>query len=277
MARGTPATVALDKAGVTFKLHEYDYDPDALRIGMQAAEALGVSPSRLLKTLMAKAGSAVVCVLIASDREVSLKKLAAAAGAKDAAMLPPAEAERITGYHVGGISPFGQRKRVAVFVDAAALAHPTVIVNGGRRGLQIEIARIGTVRLLRRRARILPGSAHPLRRSRRIARRSASAQAGKITISPEAAAVRTSRLVSICCQMDQQHLLVSGRPCEEQRKPGTKSRTTAKARNAPGCAHRYIMRVTRRNVIQGRLRLTDASSSVLGRRLATAPRQWCAG
>jgi Cys-tRNA(Pro)/Cys-tRNA(Cys) deacylase len=148
MARGTPATVVLEKAKVAFTLHEYDYDPNAARIGMQAAEALGVSPSRLLKTLMAKAGGAVVCVLIASDREVSLKKLAAAAGAKDAAMLLAAEAERITGYHVGGISPLGQKKRARVFIEAAALAHSTVILNGGRRGLQIEIAPQELVRLL---------------------------------------------------------------------------------------------------------------------------------
>src|SRR3982751_1435045 len=125
MAKGTPATSVLEKAGIAFKLHEYDYDPNAARIGMQAADALGVSPSRLLKTLMAKAGGAVVCVLIASDREVSLKKLAAAAGAKDAAMLPAAEAERITGYHVGGISPFGQKKRARMFVEQAALAPAT--------------------------------------------------------------------------------------------------------------------------------------------------------
>jgi Cys-tRNA(Pro)/Cys-tRNA(Cys) deacylase len=148
MAKATPATAALEKAGVAFKLHEYDYDPAAERIGMQAAEALGVSPSRLLKTLMAKAGGAVVCVLIASDREVSLKRLATAAGAKDAAMLPAAEAERITGYHVGGISAFGQRKRVMTFIDSAALGHPTVIANGGRRGLQIEIAPGDLVRVL---------------------------------------------------------------------------------------------------------------------------------
>lgn len=139
MAKGTPATVALEKAGIAFRLHEYDYDPDAERIGMQAAEALGVSPQRLLKTLMAKAGGQPVCVVIASDREVSLKKLAAAAGTKDASMLPPAEAERVTGYHVGGISPLGQKKRVRVFIDAAAMAHPSIIFNGGRRGLQIEI------------------------------------------------------------------------------------------------------------------------------------------
>jgi len=148
MAKGTPATVALEKAGVSFKLHEYDYDPNAARIGMQAADALGVSPARLLKTLMAKAGGAAVCVLIASDREVSLKKLASAVGAKDASMLPAAEAERITGYHVGGISPLGQKKRARTFIDTAALAHPTVVLNGGRRGLQIEIAPQALVKLL---------------------------------------------------------------------------------------------------------------------------------
>ena len=148
MAKGTPATVALMQAGVAYKLHEYDYDPNAARIGLQAAEALGVAPARLLKTLMAKAGNATVCVLVPSDQEVSLKKLAAAAGTKDAAMLPPAEAERITGYHVGGISPFGQRKRARVFVAASALVHPSIIVNGGRRGLQIELAPADLVRVL---------------------------------------------------------------------------------------------------------------------------------
>src|SRR5882724_4755598 len=148
MAKGTPATVALTKAGVVFTLHEYDYDPNAARIGMQAAAALGVDPARLLKTLMAKAGNATVCVLVPSDAEVSLKKLAAAAGAKEAAMLPPAEAERVTGYHVGGISAFGQRKRARAFVERAALAHGTLILNGGRRGLQIELAPADLVRVL---------------------------------------------------------------------------------------------------------------------------------
>ena len=148
MAKGTPATLALTKARVAFTLHEYDYDPNAERIGMQAAGALGVDPARLLKTLMAKAGGAVVCVLVPSDQEVSLKKLAAAAGAKDAAMLAAHEAERITGYRVGGISPFGQKKRVRVFVDDAALAQASIIVNGGRRGLQIELAPTDLVRLL---------------------------------------------------------------------------------------------------------------------------------
>jgi len=148
MAKSTPATVALTRAGVAFTLHEYDYDPNAERIGMQAAEALSVSPARLLKTLMAKAGSAIVCVLVPSDEEVSLKKLAAAAGAKDAAMLPSAEAERVTGYRVGGISPFGQKKRARTFIAQSALAHPTIIVNGGRRGLQIELAPADLIKVL---------------------------------------------------------------------------------------------------------------------------------
>ena len=148
MAKGTPATVALEKAGIAFTLHEYDYDPDADSIGMQAAAALGVDPARLLKTLMAKAGNTIVCVLAPSDKEVSLKKLAAAAGAKDAAMLKPAEAERFTGYRVGGISPFGQKKRADVFIEEAAMKHASVIFNGGRRGLQIELPPGELVRLL---------------------------------------------------------------------------------------------------------------------------------
>jgi len=148
MAKSTPATLALEKAGVALKLYEYDYDPNAERIGMQAAEALGIEPARLLKTLMAKAGNEFVCVLAPSDREVNLKKLAHAAGAKSAAMLGAAEAERITGYHVGGISPFGQKKRARVFIEQSALAFPNIVVNGGRRGLQVELAPGDLVRVL---------------------------------------------------------------------------------------------------------------------------------
>ena len=148
MAKGTPATLALQNAGIAFTLHEYDYDPNAARIGLQAAEALGIAPERLLKTLMAKAGVEIVCVLVASDREVSLKRLASAAGVKEAAMLAPREAERVTGYHVGGISALGQRRKVRTFIDAPALAFETVLVNGGRRGLQIEIAPAALVQML---------------------------------------------------------------------------------------------------------------------------------
>jgi Cys-tRNA(Pro)/Cys-tRNA(Cys) deacylase len=148
MAMGTPATLVLEKAGVAFTLHEYDYDPNSARIGMQAAEALGIEPVRLLKTLMAKAGNDVICVLAPSDREVNLKRLAAAAGAKSAAMLGAAEAERITGYHVGGISPFGQKKRARVFIEQSALEFSRIVCNGGRRGLQVELSPADLVRVL---------------------------------------------------------------------------------------------------------------------------------
>ncbi len=148
MAKSTPATLALQKAGVAFALHEYDYDPNAERIGMQAAEALGIEPQRLLKTLMARAGDKVVCVLAPSDREVNLKKLAAAAGAKSAAMLGAAEAERITGYHVGGISPFGQKKRVPVFIEQSTLTFARLVLNGGQRGLQVELTPVDLMKVL---------------------------------------------------------------------------------------------------------------------------------
>ncbi len=155
MAKATPATTALQRAGAKFSLREYDYDPDAKQIGMQAAEALGVEPARLLKTLMARAGKDVVCALLPSDKELNLKRLAAVAGTKDAAMLPPAEAGRISGYHVGGISPLGQKKRCAVWIDESALAFPTVLLNGGRRGLQIEIAPDDLMRVLEARTAAL--------------------------------------------------------------------------------------------------------------------------
>jgi Cys-tRNA(Pro)/Cys-tRNA(Cys) deacylase len=152
MAKSTPATLALEKAGIAFTLHEYEYDPNAERIGMQAADALGIEPARLLKTLMAKVNSTksgdIVCVLAPSDREVNLKKLAHAAGAKSAATLGAADAERITGYHVGGISAFGQRKRVRVFIEQSTLAFDRIVVNGGRRGLQVELAPADLIRVL---------------------------------------------------------------------------------------------------------------------------------
>jgi Cys-tRNA(Pro)/Cys-tRNA(Cys) deacylase len=140
MSKTTRATLALEQLGIAFTLHVYDYDPDADSIGLQAAEALGVEPRRLLKTLMAEVDGKPVCVVVASDREVSMKKLAAAFGGKTAKMMRPADAERLTGYHVGGISPFAQKKRVPVAVDEAALVETSVFVNGGQRGLQIELA-----------------------------------------------------------------------------------------------------------------------------------------
>lgn len=140
MSKSTRATQTLAKLGAAFTLHTYDYDPDAESIGLQAAEALGIAPQRMLKTLMAEVDGKPVCVVVPSDREVSMKKLAAAFRGKSAKMMRPADAERITGYHVGGISPFGQKKRVPTAIEQAALAETTVYLNGGQRGLQIEIA-----------------------------------------------------------------------------------------------------------------------------------------
>ncbi|WP_398479449.1 Cys-tRNA(Pro) deacylase [Tardiphaga sp.] len=140
MSKSTRATQTLAKLGATFTLHTYDYDPDAESIGLQAAEALGIAPQRMLKTLMADVDGKPVCVVVPSDKEVSMKKLAAAFRGRSAKMMKPADAERITGYHVGGISPFGQKKRVPTAIEQAALAETTVYLNGGQRGLQIEIA-----------------------------------------------------------------------------------------------------------------------------------------
>jgi Cys-tRNA(Pro)/Cys-tRNA(Cys) deacylase len=140
MSKTTRATLALEKLGVTFTLHTYDYDPDADSIGLQAAAALGIAPRRLLKTLMAEVDGKPVCVVVASDREVSMKKLSAAFRGKTAKMMRPADAERLTGYHVGGISPFAQKKCVPIAIDQAALSETSVFLNGGQRGLQIELA-----------------------------------------------------------------------------------------------------------------------------------------
>ena len=139
MSKTTRATQMLEKLGVKFTLHAYDYDPDAESIGLQAAESLGVEAARVLKTLIAEVDGKPVCAVVPSDREVSMKKLASAFGGKAAKMMRPADAERLTGYHVGGISPFGQKKRVPVAIEAAALGHKSVFLNGGQRGLQVEL------------------------------------------------------------------------------------------------------------------------------------------
>lgn len=148
MSNATRATQALDRAGVTYELRRYDYDPSADRIGLQAAESLGEPASIVLKTLMAEVDGKPVCVVVPSDAEVSMKRLAAAFAGKAAKMMKPDVAERLTGYHVGGISPFGQKRAVPTAVEAAALAHPHVYVNGGQRGLQIRLAPADLVRAL---------------------------------------------------------------------------------------------------------------------------------
>jgi Cys-tRNA(Pro)/Cys-tRNA(Cys) deacylase len=140
MSKTTPATQALDRAGVAYSLATYAYDPGAERVGLQAAQALGAPPGEVLKTLMVKVDGKPACVVLASDREVSMKKLAAVLGAKSAEMMKPADAERITGYRVGGVSPFGQKRAVPTVLDADAAALPAAFVNAGQRGLQARLA-----------------------------------------------------------------------------------------------------------------------------------------
>src|ERR1700761_6071154 len=139
MSKTTRATLALTQLGISFTLHSYDYDPDAESIGLQAAGAVGVQPDGVLKTLMAEVDGKPVCVVVPSDKEVSMKKLAAAFGGKAAKMMRPTDAERLTGYQVGGIGPFGQKKRVPTAIEEAALTQSRVYLNGGQRGLQINL------------------------------------------------------------------------------------------------------------------------------------------
>ena len=139
MSKVTRATKALEQAKVAFTVHTYDYDPDADKVGLQAAEALGEPPMRVLKTLMTLVDGKPACVIVPSDREVSMKKLAAAFKGKSAEMMKPADAERMTGYKVGGISPFAQKKQLPTLLDSRALQQETILVSGGKRGLSVGI------------------------------------------------------------------------------------------------------------------------------------------
>ena len=139
-ARITPAVRALEQARVAFELLEYDYDPDADEIGMHAAQSLGRLPSTVFKTLIVALDSnELACAIIPSDARLNLKALAAAAGSRKAELADPKKAERATGYVVGGISPLGQRKRLRTYLDASASKLNEIVVNGGRRGLQIVL------------------------------------------------------------------------------------------------------------------------------------------
>ncbi len=148
MSKTTPATLALTKAGAAFSLANYDYDPNAERVGLQAAEAMGVSPAEVFKTLMAELDGKPVCAIVPSDEEVNMKKLAASLGGKSAQMMKPANAERLTGYKVGGISPLGQRKLVPTALDELATLYDEIYLNGGQRGLQIRIRPVDLVAVL---------------------------------------------------------------------------------------------------------------------------------
>ncbi|WP_055621592.1 Cys-tRNA(Pro) deacylase [Streptomyces sp. JHA19] len=137
---GTPATVALTAAGVAYTVHSYDHDPAHPSYGEEAAQAMGVSPDRVFKTLVADVDGALTVAVVPVAGQLDLKALAAAVGGKRAAMADPALAERTTGYVRGGISPLGQRKRLRTVLDASASEHDTICVSAGRRGLEVELA-----------------------------------------------------------------------------------------------------------------------------------------
>ncbi|WP_181767578.1 Cys-tRNA(Pro) deacylase [Streptomyces albidus (ex Kaewkla and Franco 2022)] len=136
----TPATLAATRAGVEFTTHSYEHDPAAPSYGAEAAEALGLSPDQVFKTLVAQVDGALTVAIVPVSASLDLKALASAAGGKRAAMADPADVERSTGYVLGGVSPLGQRRQLPTVLDESAAGRPTVCVSAGRRGLEIELA-----------------------------------------------------------------------------------------------------------------------------------------
>jgi Cys-tRNA(Pro)/Cys-tRNA(Cys) deacylase len=139
-AGGTPATVLLDRGGIRYLPHTYEHDPRAASFGLEAAHALGVDPARVFKTLLVDTDAGLGVGIVPVDSQLDLKAVAAALGAKKAVMAAPAVAERTTGYVVGGISPVGQRKALPTVLDASAQQFDTILVSGGRRGFDLELA-----------------------------------------------------------------------------------------------------------------------------------------
>lgn len=137
---GTPATVALEAAGIAFSLHEYAHDPRATSFGLEAAVNLGLDPDRVFKTLLAEVDGALVVGIVPVSHQLDLKALARSVGGSRAAMAPVAAAERATGYVAGGISPVGQKRALPTVVDETAELWETIFVSAGRRGLDLEIA-----------------------------------------------------------------------------------------------------------------------------------------
>ncbi len=139
----TPAIEAAKKARISFTIHQYRHDPASKSFGQEAVQALGLAPERVFKTLIASADgdrARLVVAVIPVDKHLDLKALAGVVGAKRMAMADEADAERTTGYVVGGISPLGQRKRLPLVLDESGLRYETIYVSAGRRGLEIELA-----------------------------------------------------------------------------------------------------------------------------------------
>lgn len=139
-AGGTPATVALEAAGIAYELRPYEHDPSVESYGGEAARELGVNPDRVFKTLLAQTDVGLVVAIVPVSGTLDLKALAAAVGVKKASMAEPTHAQRSSGYVIGGISPIGQRKPLPTVLDESAQGHVTILVSGGRRGLDLELS-----------------------------------------------------------------------------------------------------------------------------------------
>lgn len=160
----TPATVALGRAKAPFTLHPYHHDPATVHFGDEAASELGVDRARIFKTLVValSGGRApLVCAVVPVADQLDLKALAEVAGAKKAALAEHADAERVTGYLVGGISPLGQKRALPTFIDATAEGFETVFVSAGRRGLQVELSPTDLVRVTRAQVAAIRRGASP--------------------------------------------------------------------------------------------------------------------
>jgi Cys-tRNA(Pro)/Cys-tRNA(Cys) deacylase len=140
--RETPATAAARRAGIAFEVLEYEHDPKSESYGLEAAERLGLDPARVFKTLVASVDGALCVCIVPVEAQLDLRALG-----KRAAMADPRDAQRATGYVVGGISPLGQRKRIRTVLDEVAFEHDTIFVSAGRRGLEIELAPADLARL----------------------------------------------------------------------------------------------------------------------------------
>ena len=136
----TPAVIALEAAAVAFTVHEFEHQAEARDYGREAADALGVEHDQVFKTLVVVADREPAVAIVPVSCQLSLKAVAAALGAKRAELCQPGRAERITGYVVGGISPFGQRKRLTTVIDETCELYDTIFVSGGRRGLDLGVA-----------------------------------------------------------------------------------------------------------------------------------------
>jgi Cys-tRNA(Pro)/Cys-tRNA(Cys) deacylase len=136
----TSATQALDRLDVPYTPHPYEHDAFVEGYGLEAARELGAPPEQVFKTLVVEADGRLVVAVVPVSAMLDLKSLAAVLGVKRAVMAPPDLAEKKTGYVVGGISPFGQRTRLPLVLDATASGFPTIYVSGGRRGFDLELA-----------------------------------------------------------------------------------------------------------------------------------------